>query len=161
VAPQRARPVSPAKTLPNANRSGRTGSLEVPKRQFDLYHMLSAVVGAYVGLVFFSLITPGQIPHEAAAPTPDPRGALTLVHLSTLPGSDGMFHVKGDVHNAREKMCRIATVTVRFFSKENREVTETVTTVEQIAGHGDKPFEVRVLATGAVRFEAVADLAQF
>jgi hypothetical protein len=140
---------------------GRTGGLEAPTRSFDLYHMLSAVVGAYVGLVFFSLITPGQVPQQPPAPTPDPRGALTLVHLSTLPGADGMFHVSGGVHNARDKACRIATVTVRFFSKENREVTETVTTVEQIPPKGEKPFEVRVLATGAVRFEAAADLAQF
>ena len=73
----------------------------------------------------------------------------------------GLLTVGGQLHNGREKPCRLANVTVRFLDREGRELTHTSTTVEQVPAHGSKAFEVRAMAIGAVNFEATPDLAQF
>jgi hypothetical protein len=123
--------------------------------------MLSAVVGAYVGLVFYSLITPGQIPHEPPLPTPDPRTEVKLIHVKGTPGPEGLYHVVGAVRNLKDRSCRLASVNVRFLDKAGNEVTRTLATVEVIPPGGQKPFDVRAMAAGAVSFEAGIDLAQY
>lgn len=129
-------------------------------RRFDLYHMLSAVVGAYVGLVFYTLITPGTIPHEAA-PTPDPRLSVTLSHITAKPSATGLFAITGQVHNGRDRACRLVGITVRFLDVHGTEVNHATTTVEDVPPGSDKAFDLRATAPGAVRFDTGVDMATF
>lgn len=152
--------MSPSRTSATRPRRQTAPLPEAPNR-LDLYHMLSAVVGAYVGLVFYSLITPGQIPHEPPLPTPDPRTEVRLVHVKGVPGPEGLYHVTGGVKNLKDKSCRLASVTVRFLDKAGNEVTRTLTTIERIPPGQERPFDVRAMAQGAVSFEAGVDLAQY
>ncbi|MDB5098289.1 MAG: hypothetical protein JWM80_2710 [Cyanobacteria bacterium RYN_339] len=153
--------MSPARPGGATRTRRATAELQVPPNRLDLYHMLSAVVGAYVGLVFYSLITPGQIPHEPPLPTPDPRTEVRLTHVKGLPGPDGLYHVAGEVKNLKDRSCRLASVSVRFLDKAGNEVTRTLATVERIPSGAAKPFDVRAMAAGAVSFEAAVDLAQY
>jgi len=152
--------VSPTRTSATRPRRPPAPLPEAPHR-LDLYHMLSAVVGAYVGLVFYSLITPGQIPHEPPLPTPDPRTEVRLQHVRGVPGPEGLYHVTGEVKNLKAKPCRLASVTVRFLDKAGNEVTRTLSTVERIPPAQSRPFDVRAMALGATSFEATIDLAQY
>ena len=71
MSPQRGRPSGSA--VRNRLPGGIPSRRQEEPHGLDLHHMLSAVVGAYVGLVFYSLITPGQIPHEPPLPSPDSK----------------------------------------------------------------------------------------
>lgn len=159
---RRAQPVGPVRRKPGPpSRGGGGDGGRATQRHLDLYHMLSAVVGAYVGLVFYTLITPGQIPRELPAPTPDPRLAIQVEHLAAKPSPIGLFDITGDVRNASERVCRLAGVTIRFLAADGQEVNRASATVLDIPPKGSRPFELRATAQGAVRFEAGTDLAQF
>ena len=147
-------------------RPGATGKLAkapppAAARRLDLYHLLSAVVGAYAGLVFYSLITPGVLPHGTPPPRVDARLDLALRNVTGGRGADGLYHVRGEIQNHRLAPCRVASVTLRFLDAHNREVTRTLTTVERIPASRSLPFEARAHVPGATHFEATIDLAQF
>ena len=155
----RARPVAPARRKPGPKDKDR----KVPPARggMDLHHALSALVGGYVGLVFYSLVTPGQIVHAPAIATPDPRSLLAVAHVKATPEAGGWFSVTGKVMNSRDRECSLAKVTVKFTDGQGREVNHTFALVEHIPAGGQKAFEVRSLAAGAVACECTPDTAVF
>lgn len=167
--PSFSRPVDRArapkkKKRPGARREGAGVRKKVAKkarRGLDVYHLLAAVSGAFVGLVLYSLVTPGQLPNEALVVKSDPRASLKLTELSGGRGADGLMHVRGQVMNGRAETCRLASVTVRFLDRAGTPVASSMATVTGIAGRSKGAFSARAHAPGAVRFEATVDLAHF
>lgn len=144
-------------------RPAGTGPVASPpaKRGLDLEHLLSAVVGAFVGLVFYSWITPGHLPDEALVERADPKADVRLRMTDAKRGADGLFHVHGELLNGRHEPLKFASVQVKFFDAADKTVTTQSTTVENVAGDGRGPFELRAHVPGAVRFEASLDMAQY
>ena len=142
---------------------GGTAPVAAPpaKRGMDLEHLLSAVVGAFTGLVFYSLITPGHLPDEPVGERADPRADVRLRMTEARRGADGLFHVKGELFNGRHEPLKFAAVNVKFLDAGDRPVTAQTTTVERVPGDGRGEFEVRAHVPGAVRCEASLDIAQY
>lgn len=156
-APARPRPKKPA-----ASRGKRV--LRRREAGMDIFHLLSAVAGAFAGLALFALMTPGHTtlnPLEHGVERPDARADLRLMGVKGAPGADGLYRVSGQLYNSRQAPCRLAQVAVRFFDAKGKLVTRTVAQAEGIAGGAKGAFEARAHAKGAVRFEVAVDYASY
>jgi hypothetical protein len=131
------------------------------RRGLDFYHLLAVVSGAFAGLALYAWVTPGQIPAKEPIVRADPRADLMLTQVKGRREADGLMHVRGLIRNGRAQTCRLASVTVRFFDRAGKQVADTMTTAEAIAGGTTSPFEAHAHAPEAVRFEVAVDLAQF
>lgn len=134
------------------------------RSSLDMFHLLAVAAGAFSGLALYAVITPGQMPDEAAEVAkfrPDPRMDLQLSQLKGGRRADGFMHVKGALVNGRDQTCRLASVTIRFFDGTGKQVADTLATVERIPGRARGEFAARAHAPGAVRFEVAVDMAQF
>ncbi len=158
-------PPTPRPRTP-ADARRRAGTPPVPpkpparRRGMDLYHLLSAVVGAFAGLVFYSVITPGHLPDEAVVELRDPKLDLLLRDVRGIRDSEGYYRVSGRLLNARDVPCQRVIVGVSFKDGE-RELSHVVATIEDVPPRGGKPFEVRAFAPAAKIFDTTVELAQF
>lgn len=159
--PPTQRPRTPADARRRAGTPPAPPRPPARKRGMDLYHLLSAVVGALAGLVFYSVITPGHLPDEPYVEPRDPKLDVVLRDVRGRRDAEGYFRVAGRLVHAREVPCKRATVGVSFKDGE-RELSRVVATVEAVPpGVAGKPFEVRAFAPRATVFEATVELAQF
>jgi hypothetical protein len=144
--------------LPKAGRKGRPSR----KGSLDFYHLLAIASGAFAGLALYAVVTPGQLPsNEMPIVRADPRASLGLAQLQGRREADGLMHVRGLIVNGRAETCRLASVTVKFFDRAGKQVANTMTTAEAIAGRSKGAFEAQAHAPDAVRFEVAVDLAEF
>jgi hypothetical protein len=149
---------------PKGRRPAATKKKPAKRSSLDMFHLLAVAAGAFSGLALYAVITPGQMPDEAAEVAkfrPDPRMALQLSQLKGGRRADGFMHVTGALVNGRDQTCRLASVTIRFFDTSGQQVADTLATVERIPGRARGEFAARAHAPGAVRFEVAVDMAQF
>ena len=131
----------------------------------DLYHLLSAVVGAFAGLVFYSVITPGHLPDAGPDGGPaleqrDPKLDLFLREVAGKRDAEGFYVVTGKLYNSRGAVCRRATVGVKF-SDGQATLSHVLSTLEDIPPHEARPFEVKAFAPSAKVFDTTVELAQY
>lgn len=155
----RAKKPAPRPAAPPARR--RKKAAPPARKGLDFYHLLAIASGAFAGLALYAAITPGQIPAKEPIVRADPRADLYLSQVKGRREEDGLMHVRGLIRNGRAQTCRMASVTVRFFNRTGKQVADTMTTAEAIAGGQSSPFEAHAHAPDAVRFEVAVDLAQF
>lgn len=154
------RPRTPADARRRAGTPPARPSTAGKRRGMDLYHLLSAVVGALAGLVFYSVITPGHLPDEPAVEQRDAKLDLFLRDLGGKLDAEGYFRVTGKVFNSRGETCQRVTVGVAFTDGRTT-LSRVVATIEHVPAHEARPFEVRAYAPGAKVFDATVELAQY
>jgi len=120
-----------------------------------------------VGLVAYSLLTPGYLPDgppDLADPAVvgklDKRNDLRIIDLAQKRSTDGYTVVGGRVRNQGSKRCERAVIKVLFLD-DTREVTNQMATFTGIEPGATLRFEVRAYAPKANAVNAIVDLAQF
>lgn len=126
----------------------------------DLYHLLSAVVGAFAGLVFYTVITPGHLPDAPAPERRDAKLDLFLRDVATKRDAQGFQVVTGKLYNSRAEPCKRATVGVTFTDGQTT-LSHVLTTLEDLPPHEARPFELRSFAPTATAFDTTVELAHF
>lgn len=163
--PRKARPKGPYGIEPRPRRKRKKGAARpraVKRRGLDAYRLLSAVMGAFCGLVLYSVVTPGYMPDESPPKLVGSRvDDLALMRIEGRRGSDGLYHVKGQIFNKVDQPCRYASLSIRFFDQAGELVTKRSATAENIQAGALQPFQTEAFVPNAVRYEVAVDLAHF
>lgn len=147
------RPPRPKPEPPAAKAAGRRSGLP---------QLLAVVVGAYSGLVAYGLWGEASPLRPAPAGAPvDARSALFVRDLEAKPGSDGLLHLHGQVHNRAQVALQRATFTVRLKDATGQVVNSVEAEVGPIPAGGQGPLEATAAVQGAAGLEVEAKRARF